>query len=237
MDIVSIVQLVSSTLSLELESAKIVEIAPDRLAMYNPFLSQTDNQLWAVQGTVDGKLKEIIFEYSPKTAKISIPDVSCQITYEEISLSECLEYCFEDELPFPTWRLAKVSTDAVEDFKQKKFKIWEHQLKEPECEAAFKRILLTGPIRNVYDKFIFPTPPELAAKYKVTDEHSGKAVDLPHEVAQMRIWNVALNQYVPFDASLEGAPSSKDSGDEYWKQTISDLKDSRGVEYIESLLR
>lgn len=213
-------------LPVRMDDPKVVNISGERKGMY---LKNPKDDVVAIRGVVDGETVEYIF------INDELPECACKITYEDMSLAACLEYCFEDEEPM-VWRLAEISKEAIEDFKAKKFKLWEHQLKEPECEAAFRRSLQTGPIRNVYDKFIFPTPSQLVQKYKVIDEHSGKTVDLPHQVGEMRIWDPSTDMYLPFDAGLAGAPKDKDSADKYWKKMMEELKELRGTEYIESLV-
>lgn len=217
--------------SVVIDRVEPVAIDADRLEIYKeviPALDQTQS-ITVVVGSVEGQSREFLF------CNDTLITLSCQVTFEDLSPADCIEFSFAEE---PNrWHLAQVSTEALQDFRQKKFRLWEHQLKEPECEAAFRRILQQGPVHNVYDKFIFPNPPSLASLFKVTDEHSGKVVEIPHQVAKMRKWNPQDETYYQIDASLVGAPASKEQAEIYWQHTIEQLKDLRGEEYIDSLLK
>ena len=206
----------------------------ERAEIYREFFDEVC-KIGSIVGKVDGVVREFVYGIDDN-GEINVPCVSCQVTFDDMSLSECVEYCFADEQPYPQWHIAKVSVVAIEDFKAKKFKLWEHQLKAPECEAAFRRLLQQGPIRNVYDKFIFPTPEACASKYKVIDEHSGKVVDIPHQVSRMRIWNPVEQDYDEFDPELAGAPSEPSDTEKYWSSFLDELRELRGKDYIDSLL-
>ena len=236
MSIEKAVAAIEAKFGVTLENPEIVSIREDRLFLFESFVGHVQN-VRGIRATVDGEVREYVVEIRETgDDDVEIPDVCCQITYEDLSLSDCVEYCFSEESPFPSWHVAQISAIAVEDFKAKKFKLWENQLQAPECEAAFRRQLQQGPIRNVYDKFIFPSPESLGNKYKVVDEHSGKIVDLPHQVSRMRIWNASKGEYDEFDPSLTGAPKSDDEAKVYWDQLMTTLCELRGKEYIESLL-
>lgn len=202
----------------------------ERLQIYSSFLIKSNAPVMAL--VIREECKEIIYQITADK-EIHFPVVSCQITYEDVPLADCPEYCFTDD---PVWRLAQVSDEALDHFRQKKFKLWENQIKEPECEAAFRRLLQQGPIRNVYDKFIFPSRPEVADSYKVKDEHSGKLVDIPHQVDRMRKWDPASQKYVLIDCSLVGAPLSDSHAMQYWKGLLEELRELRGKDYIDNLL-
>lgn len=211
-------------------------LSEERLRVYTPFMSRRDgNRLMSLKAELmsTGEIKEFLFEYNSVDAEIVFPVVSCQITYEDIPLGDCPEYCFHDD---PEWRIAQVSDAALSHFREKKFKLWEHQLKEPECEAAFRRLLQQGPIRNVYDKFIFSSSEAVAQKYKVKDEHSGKLVDIPHQVDRMRRCEPVSGTYSDIDCSLIGAPKTESDATLYWTQFLEELRQLRGKDYIDQLL-
>lgn len=221
----------------EISDVHLVEqLGSERQALYqNLFEGKSAAHVGALLGDVDGVVREFIYGKC-ENGQVEVPCVSCQVTFEDMSPSECVEYCFADEEPYPSWHIATVSVIALEDFKAKKFKLWEHQLRAPECEAAFRRLLQQGPIRHVYDKFIFPTPVSRAGHYKVIDEHSGKTVDLPHQVDRMRIWNAHRQAYDEFDPSLAGAPKTSEEALAYWSHLLNELRELRGRDYIDSLL-
>lgn len=233
MDTSKVLSAIADTLGIEFSSVSHSSpLTQERIAIYSQFLGS--GEAWSVTG-VDGQTglpREVVVEVD-SSGNITVPVVSCQITFEDLGLSDCLEYKFEDD---PLWRVAQVSQLALDDFKKKKFKLWEHQIHEPECEAAFRRLLQQGPIRNVFDKFIFPCSDEVALKYKVIDEHSGKSVDVPHQVSEMRLWNASSGSYEALDCSLVGAPKTDQEAKDYWSRKINELKELRGSEYIESLI-
>ena len=221
----------------DVTNAHVIEqLSSERQELYKEFFQRSSpTRMGALVGEVDGVVREFVYGID-ENGRVEVPCVSCQVTFEDMSLSECVEYCFIDEEPHPSWHIASVSSLALDDFKAKKFKLWEHQLKAPECEAAFRRLLQQGPIRHVYDKFIFPTPESRAANYKVIDEHSGKTVDIPHQVDRMRIWNAEKQAYDEFDPSLAGAPRTSEEAAEYWTKLLNELREMRGSDYIDSLL-
>lgn len=225
---------VESEFSVSVHQPKIALLSDERESVFSPFKQFGDaGKLLAITGEVDGECREFIVEVNATNNQVRAITISCQITFEDLSLSQCPEYFFEDD---PQWRVAQISLEALEDFKIKKFKLWEHQLKEPECEAAFRRLLQQGPIRNVFDKFIFPSSDAVALKFKVIDEHNGKAVDVPHQVSKMRLWNCEKGQYEDFNCSLSGAPTSESEAETYWNGMIDEMRELRGSEYIDSLL-
>jgi hypothetical protein len=160
----------------------------------------------------------------------------CDITYEDLSPTQCIEYAFADEEPVPTWHLSKTSNDGYEHFLQCKFKVWEKAMREPSCEAAFRRMLQRGLVYQMYDANMFPTPDHLMSKYRVTDEESGKSVELPHPVAQCRVWDAAKRCFKTLSTTLEGAPQSEAEAKVYWETFLEELRDLRGAKYIETLL-
>merc|ERR1719253_122025 len=58
---------------------------------------------------------------------------ACQITLEDIAPSECIEYTFPQEPDH--WRMAQVSREALETYRDTKFESWRTMLEEPTCEA------------------------------------------------------------------------------------------------------
>lgn len=229
MSIEEYVEQIQETFCAQIHHARIVTVAPERLAIYAPVVGSVAGPVVAVAGIVDSTHREFLF------INHKLITLSCQVTFDDLSPADCIEYSFAEEPG--RFHLAQVSLAAIADFRAKKFKLWEHQLKEPECEAAFRRILQQGPIHNVYDKFIFPNPESLAHLFKVTDEHSGKVVEVPHQVHSMRQWNPEKQQYDPIDATLAGAPKTQGEAKQYWTNTIQQLKQLRGEEYIDSLLK
>ena len=223
--------------SVELKDARIAYLAEERSVLYSIFL-KPDYESFTITGleTSENTLKEYVFQYHGASKDVHVPIVSCLIYGEEFSPSECFEYCFKDEEPFPTWRVSQICKEGLTSFKASKFQLWENMLKNPDCEAAFRRLLQQGPIQNVFERFVFPTPPLLIHKYKFIDETTGKAVDLPHEVSRMRQWNPATSQYEEYDARLVGAPVDSEAVQAYWETLLDTFRRTRGADYINSLL-
>eukprot|EP00435_Cladocopium_sp_Y103_P003660 s2963_g1.t1 len=62
---------------------------------------------------------------------------SCQITFEDLTPADCIEYCFP-EAP-SEWHMAQVSREALETYRGMKFEAWKQMLQKPTCEAQFRR--------------------------------------------------------------------------------------------------
>ena len=204
---------------------------PSSSSIASSFLSLTGDD------TANGGARvEYIFTRDSEGA-LSLAPCECVVMYVDMSLSAGLEYCFADEEPYPVWHLTSLSLGAFESFRETKFELWEKELKSPSCEAAFRRMLQTGPVYRVFDSNMFPTPPHLADKYKVIDEKTGKTATVPHPVAQCRIWSPSLDDYESVNAQLQGAPKSEEEAKIYWAQFIMQLKAIHGEEYINELMR
>lgn len=143
-----------------------------------------------------------------------------------------VEYQYDPDGP---WRLAKISREPLEAYKASKFTLWRGMLDKPSCEAAFARMLQSGPINRIYDKLGFPIPEEEQAKWRITDENTGKLVDIPRPVHRLRIWNPSTDSYDEISALLGGAPND-DELENYWIRTLEEMKVLHGEEYIQNLL-
>lgn len=158
---------------------------------------------------------------------------SCQITFEDISPSECVEYCFA-EAP-SDWAMAQLSLDALETYRGMKFEAWRSMLLSPTCEAQFRRMLQIGMVSELYDPHVFPTPDSMKSKYQVTDERTGKLIQLPHPVGALRVWDAEQQAYRPIDTKLKGAPAEAEK-QSWWANFIKELSDKHGEEYIAGLM-
>ena len=224
----------------DLSAAGALALDLARSSLYRKHLptSSQGSSIWSLTGCDDtGATQEYIFTGSASGDAPELVDCQCVVMFDDMALSSGLEYCFADELPFPTWHLTKVSLAAFEFFKTVKFKAWEKELRNPSCEAAFRRLLQAGPVYRVFDAGMFPTPPELADAYKVLDEKTGKTALVPHPIAQCRIWNPAKNDYDAVNAELQGAPTSEAEAKAYWANLLAELKTLNGEEYIEDLIK
>lgn len=179
-------------------------------------------------------LREFVAVLPTRGAALALVMGSCQIMFEDLTPSECIEYAFSEDPG--RFRLAQVSQDALEAYRGMKFDAWKHILKEPTCEAAFRRMLQIGPVTRLYDPNVFPTPSNLKSLYQVTDEKTGKLMELPHPVAALRIWDAKDKRYEAIDPQLAGAPSAAHAAS-WWAEQLRELKELRGEEYINSMLK
>eukprot|EP00439_Symbiodinium_sp_Y106_P027161 s3523_g3.t1 len=159
---------------------------------------------------------------------------SCQITFEDLSPADCIEYCFA-EAP-GEWRIAQVSREALETYRGMKFEAWKQMLLKPTCEAQFRRMLQLGIVTQLYDPQLFPTPEAMKSQYQVTDDRTGKLIQLPHAVKEMRVWNAAKQQYDSIDTKLTGAPEEAAKAG-WWKDFTDKMKAEHGEEYIAGAAR
>jgi len=158
---------------------------------------------------------------------------SCKITYEDLSPSECIEYSFT-EAP-DDWSMTQLSQLALETYRGMKFEAWKHMLETPSCEAAFRRLLQIGMITQLFDPEVFPTAEAHKAKYQVTDERSGKLIQLPHPVSGLRIWDVQAQAYKRIETQLTGAPGAAEAP-KWWDEFVQELNAKHGAEYIAGLV-
>jgi hypothetical protein len=164
-----------------------------------------------------------------------------------------VEYQYDPDGP---WRLAKISLEPLEAYKATKFTLWRGMLDKPTCsssshspsppphhsaslfftgEAAFARLLQSGAINRIYDKLGFPIPEDEQPAWRITDENTGKLVDIPRPVHRLRIWNPTHDGYDEVSALLGGAPGDEQLG-EYWDGVMEEMRRKHGEEYILALL-
>jgi len=158
---------------------------------------------------------------------------SCQIMFEDMSPSECIEYTFKEEPGH--WFLAQVSRDALETYRGMKFEAWKQMIEKPSCEAQFRRMLNLGVVTQLFDPQLFPTPESLQSQYQVTDEKNGKLIQLPHPVGELRVWDAAKQEYSPMDSHLTGAPVEAEKV-AWWAEFVNKLRAEHGDEYISGLV-
>lgn len=158
---------------------------------------------------------------------------ACQITYEDLTPSECVEYAFA-EAP-DAWAISQISQGALETYRGMKFEAWKEMLVNPTCEAQFRRMLQLGMVSELYDPQVFPTPASQKSKYQATDERTGKLLELPHPVKALRVWDAATQAYTAIESRLKGAPSQAETS-QWWASFMEELHSKHGAEYIAGLL-
>lgn len=164
--------------------------------------------------------------------KARLVNASCMISMEDMTPSECVEYTFEEEPD--RWRMAQISQPALKDYKDTKFESWNKMLHEPDCEAQFRRMLQVGPVTRIYDPHVFPTPEAHKSQYQVTNEETGRLIDVPHPVSRLRIWDAARQRYEAIDPHLTGAPSEAEK-ESWWSDKQKELGQKHGDDYITGL--
>jgi len=206
------------------------------LASGIPECASPDGQVMAVVAKDANGAREFIaiVKEAGGLQTASLVMVNCSITYEDMTPSECCEYAFAADPN--NWAVAQLSRDALESYRSMKFEGWKNMLVNPTCEAQFRRMLQIGIVNRLYDPHVFPTPEAMKADYNVTDEKTGKNIQLPHPVAALRVWNAANQKYDSIDPQLQGAPSEADK-DAYWANLIQELKQKLGDEYVSQYAR
>jgi hypothetical protein len=216
-------------------TGKYSRISDERKAVYAPDYSvvTTAAAVISVPGEVDGEPVELVGAVvnSGDSYNLEILSGTCKIMYDDLSVSQFVEYCFPDA---PEWKLAAVGDVALQEFKAHKYKAWKDRLDSPTCEAEFRRMLQLGLVNKVFDKHIFPTPDALKDQYLVTDDN-GKQVDIPHSVSGLRVWDVAEQKYREISPILDGAPAD-DEVVAAWENILADFRATKGEEYINGLL-
>lgn len=158
---------------------------------------------------------------------------NCQITYEDLTPGECIEFSFGEEPD--VWFMAQLSQEALETYRSMKFDAWKGMLVKPTCEAQFRRMLQIGMISELYDPTVFPTPEAQKASYQVTDERTGKLIELPHPVKGLRIWDASNQMYKSIETRLAGAPGTAEA-EKWWAEFMQSLNSQHGAEYLAGLL-
>jgi len=214
-------------------------LEPDRqsiMAKVFPNCAPGANKVVAITASNAAGTKKECIALVPLDGSGGTPTVvfaNCQITYEDLSPSECIEYTFA-EAP-DDWKMTQLSLEALENYRSQKFEAWQGMLVEPTCEAQFRRMLQIGCVAKLYDPHVFPTPEAQKETFQVTDERTGKLIELPHPVKELRIWNAETLTYTVIDTQLAGAPSEEEK-DEWWSNFLQELEAKHGQEYIERLM-
>mmetsp|Transcript_53225 Transcript_53225/g.65257 ORF Transcript_53225/g.65257 Transcript_53225/m.65257 type:complete len:121 (+) Transcript_53225:1-363(+) len=116
-----------------------------------------------------------------------------------------------------------------------KFEAWKQMLQKPTCEAQFRRMLQLGCVSELFDPQLFPTPKALQAQYQVTDDRTGKLIQLPHPVKELRVWSPSKLSYEHIDTKLTGAPTQAEKS-AWWTSFVDQLRKEHGDEYITGLM-
>lgn len=202
-----------------------------------PECAAADGQVMAVVASSTGKTREfiaIVKDISSGSPSANLVMTECRILYTDLTPSECCEYSFAEDPD--SWMLSKLSLDALESYRSSKFESWKSMLTNPVCEAQFRRMLAIGIVTRLYDEQVFPTPDSQKSLYEVTDDKTGKLIQLPHPVSGLRIWSSTSQSYDSLDSHLIGAPSEADKSS-YWEGIIQDLKAKLGEEYVSKFLQ
>ena len=165
---------------------EVQDVSPDRVDIYSKFVPKLKS------GTVAGVLCELddikiqhIVHCDGGKPEVIVIEEACKIMLDDLSPAQMIEYKFDDT----GFMLGWMGEDAAASYRSAKFKAWKEMVDKPNCEAAFRRILQAGVVTRLYDTVALPTPPEQADKWIVTNEDTGKKINIPHEVSEMRVWD------------------------------------------------
>eukprot|EP01060_Flectonema_neradi_P032557 TRINITY_DN5206_c0_g2_i1.p1 TRINITY_DN5206_c0_g2~~TRINITY_DN5206_c0_g2_i1.p1 ORF type:complete len:233 (+),score=40.01 TRINITY_DN5206_c0_g2_i1:64-762(+) len=211
---------------------EVQDVAADRVEIYSKLAPKLKS------GTVKGvlcdqdgvKVQHIVHSDNGKVEVVVIEE-ACKIMLDDLSPTQMVEYKFEDT----GFMLGWMGEDAAASYRSAKFKAWKEMVDKPNCEAAFRRILQAGVVTRLYDTVALPTPPEQADKYIVTNEETGKKINIPHEVSEMRVWDAEAGSYKAFSAHLDGAPQP-DEKEQFWGNLIAEQREKHGDELIDKIL-
>mmetsp|Transcript_25952 Transcript_25952/g.36569 ORF Transcript_25952/g.36569 Transcript_25952/m.36569 type:complete len:260 (+) Transcript_25952:120-899(+) len=163
--------------------------------------------------------------------------IECKVSYEEMSPSALVEYKYQDDATVQDqWRLSLVSLPYLLSFRAGKFKMWEQRMVQPTCKAEFRRMFAIGPVYQIFDHIMFPSPPEERSQFDVIDDASGKKIILPRPVSALRIWNTTTQSYDVVDSTLDGTPTTDAERELYWTNLVTKLKETFGEE-IEDIMK
>jgi len=154
------------------------------------------------------------------------------ILMEEFPITKMVEYRFSAD---DTWKISKLGVEALDQYRALKFKTWLEMITSPDCEAQFRRLLKTGLVCTMFDHTAFKTPAADLEKYQVQDDKTGKTVNIPHPVYELRSWDPKQRAYVKQDTRLVGAPKPEDE-DKYWENLLDQLRGVHGKEYVDQLI-
>eukprot|EP00434_Breviolum_minutum_P000772 symbB.v1.2.000681.t1/scaffold35.1/size400642/25 len=217
---------------MKLVSHRVLEEDRRKVMMLSfPQLTEGSTVLAIIAQSPNGEQRE--FVAIMKGESCDLVTGSCSITFEDLTPSDCIEYCFP-EAP-SEWHMAQVSREALETYRGMKFDAWKQMLQKPTCEAQFRRMLQLGCVSELYDPQLFPTPTAFQSQYQVTDDRTGKLISLPHPVKELRVWDASKLKYEVIDTKLTGAPLQAEK-DAWWKDFVNTLRGEHGDEYITGLL-
>ena len=193
-------------------------------------IAANEQLLFVKYTNFDNNLVDHIVKWNGSTATKILSE--CGVSMESMSPTCLVQYQYEENGP---WKISRISRQPLEMYQSSKFSLWRGMLDHPTCEAAFVRMLKNGPLNRIYDKLAFPIAEQDKHEWVITDEKSGKLVDIPRPVYALRIWNALTECYDPISPLLQGAPSDAELPG-YWEQTLGELRIYHGEEYIAGLL-
>lgn len=179
--------------------------------------------------------KIVTIQIKDKEIKHKLIELEDKISMDDLSPSELIEYSFDDNKN-AIFYLAQMSKNSCLYYKKGKYKMWKDLIMNPDCEAAFKRLLKIGLINRLFDHVAFPSPKKEENDWIVVNKKTGKKTHIPRVIKQIRIWNISKNTYDYIDTILDGAPNDKDAKKE-WEKMLNKFKEEQGIEYINGLLK
>eukprot|EP00037_Helgoeca_nana_P009853 m.86440 g.86440 ORF g.86440 m.86440 type:complete len:264 (-) comp19847_c0_seq1:1673-2464(-) len=158
-----------------------------------------------------------------------------KIMFEEVPLSSLIQYRFSAD---SAWLLSTISVESLVFYRSSKFEIWKEMLMKGGngCLRAFKSMLRTGLITDIFDPMCLASPPDEVQDYKIEDpKKPGTFVDIPRPVSEIRVWDPATRGYSNVETRMEGAPPPG-TEDKYWETLLVELRAFHGVDVVDDAL-
>jgi len=157
-----------------------------------------------------------------------------KIMFTEVSLSSIIEFRFDKTKP---WMFGTMTAENLEFYRGSKFKIWQEMFLSggAGCKRALKSMLKAGLMTQMFDPMSFPSPADEIADWQVEDENTGKTVNIPRPVAEIRVYDAETKQYKKIESRMDGTPEPEDE-EKYWKDLLDQLRTKFGAETIDEFL-
>ncbi|MES1918812.1 hypothetical protein MHBO_000714 [Bonamia ostreae] len=213
-----------------LKPLKVYRIEKARSSLYKKFLKIPDKTVLLGAITANAQLEYVLVLRDDQTS-IEIATTNCGISYDTISPSQLVEYCYHKG----KWQLSNISLESLGFYRASKFSFWKKLLLEPTCKAQFRRTLRQGMVNRMFDRLVFRMPEEEQKNWQVEDEN-GKRVYIPRPVEALRIFDAATRRYKDVSPILDDAPSDEEAP-KWWTEFLVVLREKHGADFIEEILR
>ena len=150
---------------------------------------------------------------------------------DDVSPSKLVEYRLS---PDSERFLSNGRLESVEAMRKGSFKVWKQGIEQAISESRFRRLLQCGIITKLHDRYAFPMPENELSDCLYLDD--GKNMDRQRVIYQCTVWCCKQRCYISVDIQLEEAPNDNEK-ENYWNDMLNNLRNSRGHDYINNLLK